>query len=123
MRLASRLRTLEDPDAYLRRMVVNASPSHHRRLRTRRSKARQESLVLGSDADAIDDGARHRAERGRLLAALATLPARQREVVALRHWLDLSEQQCAHELGISVGSVTSMASRGRAALRAVLEDA
>lgn len=123
VRLAGRLRPVDDPAAYLRRMVVNASHSHHRRLRTRRDKAREEAQTVGADTDLTPDGADGRAERSRLLAALSALPARQREAVVLRHWLDLSEAQCATELGCSVGTVKSLASRGRAALRLTLEDA
>lgn len=120
--LAGRLRAVDDPDAYLRRMVVNASHSHHRRVRVRRERAVDEAQRLGADTDVTSDGAEGRAERERLLAALARLPARQRSAVVLRHWLDLSEQQCALELGCSVGTVKSLASRGRAALRQSLED-
>ncbi|MBC7374860.1 MAG: SigE family RNA polymerase sigma factor [Frankiales bacterium] len=122
VRLAGRLTPVREPDAYLRRMVVNASHSHHRRLRTRRSNARQEALVIGADGDSFSDGAAARAERSRLLDALDALPGRQREAVVLRHWLDLSEAQCAEALGVSVGTVKSLASRGRAALRSLLED-
>jgi RNA polymerase sigma-70 factor (sigma-E family) len=107
VKLASRLRPIEDPEPYLRRMVVNASHSHHRKLRVRRDRARDEAAT----------------ERARLLAALDVLPPRQRSAVVLRHWLDLSEQQCADELGCSVGTVKSLASRGRAALRLSLENA
>ena len=123
VKLAGRLRRVDDPEAYLRRMVVNASHSHHRRLRVRRDRARDEALVVGADTDAAPDGADGRADRARLLDALAGLPARQRSAVVLRHWLDLSEQQCADELGCSVGTVKSLASRGRAALRLSLEHA
>jgi RNA polymerase sigma factor (sigma-70 family) len=52
-----------------------------------------------------------------VLDALATLPARQREVLALRYYLDLSEADIASTLGISRGAVKSHASRGTAALR------
>ena len=123
VKLAGRLRRVEDPESYLRRMVVNASHSHHRRLRVRRERARDEALVVGADTDASPDGADGRADRARLRDALADLPARQRSAVVLRHWLDLSEQQCADELGCSVGTVKSLASRGRAALRLSLEHA
>ena len=123
VKLAGRLRRVEDPESYLRRMVVNASHSHHRRLRVRRERARDEALVVGADTDASPDGADGRADRARLRDALADLPARQRSAVVLRHWLDLSEQQCADELGCSVGTVKSLASRGRAALRLSLENA
>lgn len=123
VRLASRLRRVDDPQAYLRRMVVNAAHSHHRKLRVRRERAGEEARTLGADTDTAPDGADGRADRARLLAALAELPQRQREAVVLRHWLDLSEQQCAAELGCSVGTVKSLASRGRAALRLSLENA
>lgn len=123
VKLAGRLRPIDDPDAFLRRMIVNASHSHHRRLRTRRDNAREEALRLGADTDVTPDGSDERADRERLQAALAALPPRQRSAVVLRHWLDLSEQQCADELGCSVGTVKSLASRGRAALRHTLENA
>lgn len=123
VKLASRLRRVEDPESYLRRMVVNAAHSHHRHVRVRRQRARDEALVVGADTDTSPDGADGRADRARLLAALGGLPARQRSAVVLRHWLDLSEQQCADELGCSVGTVKSLASRGRAALRVSLENA
>jgi RNA polymerase sigma factor (sigma-70 family) len=47
-----------------------------------------------------------------VLSALRTLPPRQREVLVLRYWSDLSERQIATTLGISEGSVKSAASRG-----------
>ena len=49
--------------------------------------------------------------------ALRGLPRRQREVIALRYYLDLSEADIAETLGISTGAVKSHASRGSAALR------
>jgi RNA polymerase sigma factor (sigma-70 family) len=58
--------------------------------------------------------------RASVLDALAGLPARQREVLVLRHYLDLSEADIASTLGISRGAVKSHASRGAAALRARL---
>jgi RNA polymerase sigma-70 factor (sigma-E family) len=60
------------------------------------------------------------AERLDLYRALDALPRRQREVVVLRHLADMSEAAVAELLGCSVGTVKSNASRGRAALRAVL---
>jgi RNA polymerase sigma factor (sigma-70 family) len=58
--------------------------------------------------------------RGTVLDALRGLPRRQREVLVLRYYLDLSEAEIADVLGISRGAVKSHASRGAAALRAVL---
>lgn len=121
LRLASRWRPVDDPAAYLRRMVINASNSHHRRSRLRRDRSRDEAWVLGAESDVTEDGSAGRAQRAELLAALDVLPHRQRAAVVLRHWLDLSEAQCAAELGCSIGTVKSLASRGRATLREVLE--
>ena len=123
VRLAGRITPAQDPGAYLRRMVVNASHSHFRRLRVRRERAPDEARTVGADTDVSLDGAQDRAERQRLLEALGTLPPRQRTAVVLRHWLDLSEQECATEMRCSVGTVKSLSSRGRAALRLTLEHA
>jgi len=60
------------------------------------------------------------AERSRLEAALRSLPLRQRQVVVLRYYEDLSEQETADHLGCSVGTVKSQASRGLAKLRVAL---
>ena len=51
-----------------------------------------------------------------MLAALAALPVRRREVLVLRYWLGLSEAEIASVLGISPGTVKSNAARGLAAL-------
>ncbi len=53
------------------------------------------------------------------MAALATLPPRQREAVVLRHWEDLSDSQAAVAMGCSVGAVRSQAAKGIARLRDV----
>jgi len=60
--------------------------------------------------------------RAVVLDALRGLPERQREVLALRYYLDLSEADIAATLGISCGAVKSHASRGVAALRSIMED-
>ena len=56
-----------------------------------------------------------------VMGALRRLPQRQREVLVLRYYLDLSEAQIAHTLGVSRGAVKSHASRGMSALRLSLE--
>jgi len=58
------------------------------------------------------------ADRDYLLRALAALPPRQRAVLVLRYFDDLSEAETAHMLGCSVGTVKSQAARGLARLRA-----
>jgi RNA polymerase sigma-70 factor (sigma-E family) len=114
-----RWRSLRDPDlalAYLRQSVVNRS----------RSVLRRRVVAARHVPEAVPDraGADHDAvaaeQRDRVLDALRALPDRQREVVALRYYLDLSEAQIAETLGISNGAVKSHASRAAAALRTSL---
>jgi RNA polymerase sigma-70 factor (sigma-E family) len=108
-----------DPDkvpAYLRQTVVNRSRSALRR-RTVAARHRPEPLPPAAPAD---DALLRTERRTTVLDALATLPVRQREVLALRYYLDLSEAEIAGTLGISRGAVKSHASRGAAALRALL---
>lgn len=60
-------------------------------------------------------------ERDRVLDALRALPARQREVLVLRYYSDLSEAQIAQALDISPGAVKTHAHRGLTALRRTIE--
>ncbi|WP_460835831.1 SigE family RNA polymerase sigma factor [Nocardioides hungaricus] len=110
---------LRDPDralAYLRQAVVNRSRSA---LRHRAVVARHAATLRPLDAaDPTPDADR----RAAVLDAMRTLPDRQREVLALRYYLDLSEADIADTLGISRGAVKSHASRGAAALRSLLQE-
>ena len=112
---------LRDPDkalAYLRQSVVNRSRSHLRhQIVVRRHAEREAPPAAGVGADHTSYDLER---RGAVLDALRHLPRRQREVLALRYYLDLSEAEIADVLGISRGAVKSHASRGAAALRAVL---
>jgi RNA polymerase sigma-70 factor (sigma-E family) len=114
---------LRDPDrglAYLRQAVVNRSRSalRHRAVVTRHAeRAPEPSYAAGADEPLLASG-----RRGAVLDALRALPARQREVLALRYYLDLSEAEIAETLGISRGAVKSHASRGTATLRGLLHD-
>ncbi len=56
-----------------------------------------------------------------MIAALRSLPPRQREAVVLRYFLDLSEEQVASSMRISRGAVKSHTARAKAALRSALE--
>ena len=112
---------LREPDlalAYLRQAVVNRSRSvlRHRAV-VGRHAARERVLETtpGSDHPTLEE-----ARRSDVLDAMRALPQRQREVLALRYYLDLSETEIADTLGISRGAVKSHASRGAAALRARL---
>ena len=118
----SRLREPDKALAYLRQSVVNRSRSalRHRKV-VQRHAAREEGLAATTSPGA-DEHSLESARRAAVLDAMRALPERQREVLALRYYLDLSEAEIATTLGISQGSVKSHASRGAAALRTHLED-
>jgi RNA polymerase sigma-70 factor (sigma-E family) len=106
-----RVRTADNPDAYLRRIVVNANRNRFRRLRVGEVlTATLPDIVAGDNSD-------QRGDRAALAAALMQLPYGQRAAVVLRYWLDLSETETAAILGCSVGNVKSQASRALAKLR------
>ncbi|MET0997867.1 MAG: SigE family RNA polymerase sigma factor [Marmoricola sp.] len=107
-----------DVPAYLRQTVVNRSRSVLRHLKV---VSRHPSEIPPDEPGADHDlllGVRRQA----VVDAMARLPRRQREVLALRYYLDLSERQIAETLGISQGAVKSHASRGAAALRTHLSE-
>ncbi|WP_035913033.1 SigE family RNA polymerase sigma factor [Knoellia sinensis] len=95
--------------AYARRILVNHKTDTWR-------KTSREVIVDGVPERPIrpDSTVEHRDE---ILRMLDLLPAQQRRIVVLRYYQDLSEQQTADLLGISVGAVKSGASRGLATLR------
>jgi len=113
-------RRLSDPDralAYLRQSVVNRSRSA---LRHRTVVARH-APSPAPDAASAEHGAMVALEHAEVLAALRLLPQRQREVLVLRYYSDLSEADIGDAIGVSRGAVKSHASRGMAALRTTLE--
>ena len=113
-------RRLRDPDlalAYLRQAVVNRSRSA---LRHRSVEQRHAPAPMPDQASA-EHGALETLEREDVIRALHRLPRRQREVLVLRYYVDLSEAQIADAIGISRGAVKSHASRGMATLRVSLE--
>src|SRR3954468_14154923 len=114
-----RLREPEKAAAYLRQAVVNRSRSALRR----RGVEERHLQVSNETGPSAEHSAIHTLERDAVMAALRSLPQRQREVLVLRYYADLSEADIAGALGISQGAVKSHASRGIAALRNVLESA
>jgi RNA polymerase sigma-70 factor (sigma-E family) len=113
-------RRLRDSDlalAYLRKTVVNRSRSA---LRHRSVEHRHAPAPMPDQASA-EHGALETLEREEVIRALHRLPRRQREVLVLRYYVDLSEAQIADTIGISRGAVKSHASRGMATLRISLE--
>ncbi len=98
-----------DPEGYVRRVMANRNISTWRRLR-------RERLVDEPPETAYDD----QPSEDVMWAVLARLPRRQRTVLVLRYYEDLSEAEIARVLGIAPGTVKSQASKGIAALRASL---
>jgi RNA polymerase sigma-70 factor (sigma-E family) len=97
-----------EPRAYVRRAVVNACNSHHRRRRRERAHPvdRPEPEALKADE---------------LFDVLAQLPVRMRAALVLRYYQDLPENDIAELLGCAPGTVRSLIHRGLARLRMVIE--
>ncbi|MFF2200805.1 SigE family RNA polymerase sigma factor [Streptomyces sp. NPDC058145] len=120
IRVHSARKRVRDPEktlAYLRQTVVNLSRSALRR--------RILGLKLLSkpmpDMASAEEGAYDQLERRDLIKAMKGLQRRQREVLVLRYFADMTEAQVAETLGISLGSVKAYGSRGIAALRVSME--
>ena len=103
------------PDAYVRRVMVRTQSAWWRRRWRAETPAATLPDIPGADPYRDAD------ERNVLAAALGRLPFRQRQVVVLRYYDDLSEKQVAEVMGCSVGTVKSQAAKGLARLRAVLD--
>jgi RNA polymerase sigma-70 factor (sigma-E family) len=101
----------EDPEGYVRRTLANAHIDWWRR-----KPWREEPSAELPDV-AVRDEASSYAVRDAVLQALAGLSRRQRAVVVLRYYEDLSEAEIAAVLGCSAGTVKSAASRAMAKLR------
>ena len=113
----NRLRDKDAAVAYLQIAVVNGSRSALRQRHVRRQK---DDVVL-PDAPSAELSALRLEDHRELRAAIRRLPERQRQVLVLRYYLDLSEAEIAQWLDISRGSVKQHAARALAALSARLE--
>ncbi len=111
-RLLRNWRRIEgDPENYVRRTLYNLAADGWRRQRVWQRKA-----LLAEPAPAPDPAAAYDL-RDAVLRVLAQLPPRQRAVLVLRYFEQLSEAETAQALGCSVGNVKSATSRGLARLR------
>ncbi|TDD83044.1 sigma-70 family RNA polymerase sigma factor [Actinomadura rubrisoli] len=119
-RRRGRLRDQNAALAYLRSSVCNACRSRLRHLRMARRKHAQ--LAPPGEAGSAEHHVVHGEDVRALLQGVAALPARQREVLVLRYWLDLSERDIADALGIAAGTVKAHAARAIAALGERLKD-
>ncbi len=112
-----RLRDSEKTLSYLRAAVVNRARSVLRH----RVVVDRNAPKPPPDMPSAEHGAMALLERSAVVAALRSLPERQREVVVLRFYGDLSEAQIAAAMGITRGAVKSHTSRAMSSLRSVLE--
>jgi RNA polymerase sigma factor (sigma-70 family) len=111
-RLLVSRRPVANQEAYLRRMVVNASRSHFRRRaverRWVRANAHRDLTEPGPDESIVTD--------------LRSLSGRQREAVVLRYFLDLPDHEIARQIGCREATVRSLLHRALARLREVETD-
>jgi RNA polymerase sigma-70 factor (sigma-E family) len=111
----ARIQELDNPEAYLRTMVVNEFLSWRRLLKNRELPFAEPADVATSE----DIGARQ-AQRDAAWRLLAQLPRQQRAVLVLRYYEDLPDDEIAAVLGCAPGTVRSNAARGLATLRNTL---
>jgi RNA polymerase sigma-70 factor (sigma-E family) len=117
-----RVRRMDQPRAYARRVLLNQALDGARR-RSRQSGELERFESGGVSARPDETAARDLSlvdTRSQLIGALSTLPPRQRAVLVLRYFEDLPEAQIADSLGCSVGTVKSQISRGLARLQATM---
>jgi RNA polymerase sigma-70 factor (sigma-E family) len=116
-----KIKRMDHPVAYARRILVNDALDGRARHQRRRSELttspQPDQNGHVADASALID------THDELIAALATLPPRQRAVLVLRYFLDLPEAEVAAALQCSLGTVKSTASRGLARLEQTMRPA
>ncbi|HWS48128.1 MAG TPA: sigma-70 family RNA polymerase sigma factor [Acidimicrobiia bacterium] len=110
VRLHHQFARVDDPRAYVRRSVVNACVSHHRRVSL--ARRRQALLVAPAASDS---------PRGEMFDVIGALPARERAAIVLRYWHDLDDGAIASTLGCRPATVRSLLHRGISRLREVIE--
>ncbi|WP_329147064.1 SigE family RNA polymerase sigma factor [Streptomyces niveus] len=102
-------------DAYLRRVMINT------RTEWWRARKLEEVPTEQLPEPCVEDGSEQRADRALLIDILGVLAPKQRSVVVLRHWEQMSTEETAAALGMSTGTVKSTLHRALAKLREELE--
>ncbi|MCW2780442.1 MAG: SigE family polymerase sigma factor [Marmoricola sp.] len=111
-----RVQDREHIDAYARRILVNEHRSGWRRPWRKREVVSEQVPERGAPAAEYDG------ESDALWDFVSTLPPKQRAVIVLRYYEQLSEAETADVLGVSVGTIKSQASRALATLRSRVDD-
>lgn len=109
----SRVGSMREPVAYARRVLINLAIDDARRRRRRSSELYQPPAEIGEGSPEFE----RLESRLELIAALRELPPRQRAVIVLRYFLDLSETDTAAALDCSVGTIKSTSSKALDHLR------
>lgn len=112
-----RFATLDNPEAWLRRVAVNLARSRHRRRRILARLLPRLAAPVEAERLIADSSTAHVA----LMRALRDLPDGQRHAIALHYLADLPVAEVAEALGVTEGTVKSRLSRGRVALAALLD--
>jgi RNA polymerase sigma-70 factor (ECF subfamily) len=115
---ADRIRDHDKSAAYLRSIVLNLARDHNRRGLL--SMRHRDSMIDRRQPAIPDEKVLQSEEHAAVIDALGSLPARQRECLVLRFYLELSEREIAEALGISPNSVKTHSRRGMASLAASL---
>src|SRR6516165_5576059 len=116
---AWRLRRIEDPRAFVRKVMVNSYASWHRRYGGREWAVAE----VAGRAAMTEDPACQVDDRDAVWRALRELPPRQRAVIVLRYYEDLTEAEIAAVMGVSTGTVKSQAAHALRRLGTVLAPA
>jgi RNA polymerase sigma-70 factor (sigma-E family) len=118
-RLLRRWRRFDgDPEGYLRRTLCNLAIDGHRRA----GRWRQKEGLLRTELRQAQDATGDVDLRDALVRLLLQLPARQRAVLVLRYWEQLTDAETAAVLGCAEGTVKSAGSRGLTRLRELAGD-
>lgn len=116
----SRICRAQDPEAYVRRCIVNADISRWRRFFRRETPTEDAGTSQAAPHHAAPDHAVAQAEHDAVWALCATLPAKQRAAVVLRYYEDLPDAEIAVILDCSPGTVRSQIHRALASLRTTI---
>jgi RNA polymerase sigma-70 factor (sigma-E family) len=111
-----KLASPEAAPAYLRSSVLNGCRTVLKR------RSRPVIRPAGEPLESAETAVLHTEEQRAVLAAIRRLPARQREALVLRYYLDMTEDQAARAMGVSRGTVKSATSRAIAAVGRMLKE-
>lgn len=107
-----KVRRAESPEAYVHRIIAHETISAWRR------RWRQVERTTATVPESVHDGhAEAVSDRATMWSVIQALPPRQRAIVVLRYYEDLSEREIAETLGITPGTVKSQASTALRRLR------